>query len=418
MDAPMRNQEDTVAAFQAYASTGNKAELCELHLKPWMPFWADLPHVDFPSCITPDILHQLHKGVFKDYVAEWTEELLCECTLDGRFMAMPQAQNLRHFKKGITSVQQWTGRERKEMVKQYLPIIVNDPNVPDTFVRLVRALLDFLYLAKRAQLTASELEEMEEALRTFHSLKKVLVELELVTDLDKFNYIPKFHMLGHYTHSIRELSTPDGYNTESPEHLHVVYVKRGWRASNQREAIKQIIDYIRHLDVIRIQCAYIDECFGECAVNDGKGDDNDNKEEDDDEGEERMDVETAEEKPNPAYPQPTLSMAVRPTHPHLSGHQLISTYSATDLIHSLTHFLKPLAACEAGLKPLVLASDVFDIWHKITLCHESPSFAPDEPPRRNIIRIRPPSQDEHSCRLPGLFDTALFIHQPQAVGLH
>ncbi|KAG8686921.1 hypothetical protein FRC08_012267, partial [Ceratobasidium sp. 394] len=354
-----------------------------------MPFWADLPHVDFPSCITPDILHQLHKGVFKDYVAEWTEELLGEHTLHGRFMAMPQAQNLRHFKKGITSVQQWTGRETKEMVKQYLPIIANDPNVPDTFVRLVRVLLDFLYLAERAQLTASELEEMEEALCTFHSLKKVLVELELVADLDKFDYIPKFHMLGHYTHSIRELGTPDGYNTESPEHLHVVYVKR-------------------------------DECFGKCAVDDGKGDDDDDddKEEDDDEGEERMDVETAEEKPDPAYPRPTLSVAVRPTHPCLSGHQLISTYGATDLIRSLTRFLKPLAAREAGLKPLVLASDAFDIWHKITLCHESPSFAPDEPPRRDIIRIRPPSQDEHGRRLPGLFDTALFIHQPQAVCLH
>ncbi|KAG9079843.1 hypothetical protein FRC06_007392 [Ceratobasidium sp. 370] len=109
MDVPMRNQEDTVAAFQAYASTNNKAELSELNLKPWMPFWMDLLHVDFPSCITPNILHQLHKGVFKDYIVEWTEELLGEQTLDGRFMAMPQAKNLHHFKKGIMGVQQWTG---------------------------------------------------------------------------------------------------------------------------------------------------------------------------------------------------------------------------------------------------------------------------------------------------------------------
>ncbi|KAG8703755.1 hypothetical protein FRC08_002653 [Ceratobasidium sp. 394] len=159
-DAPMRNQEDTVAAYQAFARTNNKAELCELNLKPWKPFWADLPHVDFPSCITPDILHQLHKGVFKDYIAEWTEGLLGKDVLDGRFMAMPQAKNLRHFKKGITSVQQWTGRETKEMVKQYLPIIANDPKVPDAFVKLVRALLEFLHLAERAQLTASELDDV------------------------------------------------------------------------------------------------------------------------------------------------------------------------------------------------------------------------------------------------------------------
>ncbi|KAG8732169.1 hypothetical protein FRC10_001170 [Ceratobasidium sp. 414] len=341
-----------------------------------------------------------------------------------------QAKNLRHFKKGITSVQQWTGRETKEMVKQYLPIIANDPNVPDAFVKMVRVLLDFLYLAERAQLTASELEEMEEALRTFHSLKKVLVELELVADLDKFDYVPKFHMLGHYAHSIRELGTPDGYNTESPEHLHVIYVKRGWRASNHRQAIKQIVDYIRRLDAIRIQHAYIVEYFGEHALggdsdkdNNDNGDNNDSDDEDeeggddDEEGQERVEVETAEEKSDPAYPRPTLSVAVRPTRPRLTGHDLIGTYGATDLIRSLTRFLKPLAR-RAGLKPIVLPSDMFDTWHKISLGHESPSFAPNEPPHRDVIRIQPPSRDQHGRRLPGLFDTALFLHQPQAVGLY
>jgi hypothetical protein len=231
-DVQRRNQDDTVAAFKAYEKSNKKAELRELNLKPWTPFWADLPHVDFPSCITPDILHQFHKGVFKNYVAEWTEEILGEDVLNTRFSAMPQAKGLRRFKTGITSVQQWTGRETKEMVKQFLPIIAEDPAVPDDFVKMVRALLDFLYFAESAQLSEDQVKEMDEALRTFHSLKKILVELELITDLDKFDDIPKFHMLGHYTHSIRELGTPDGYNTESPEHLHIIYAKRGWRASN------------------------------------------------------------------------------------------------------------------------------------------------------------------------------------------
>lgn len=84
-----RNQEDTVAAFRAYANSNKKAELCELNLKPWIPFWADLPHVDFPSCITPDLLHQFHKGIFKSYIVEWTEEVIGETALNERFMAMP-----------------------------------------------------------------------------------------------------------------------------------------------------------------------------------------------------------------------------------------------------------------------------------------------------------------------------------------
>ena len=78
-----RNQEDSVAAFRAYARSNKQTELKELKLKPWVPFWADLPHVDFPSCITPDLLHQFHKGVFKRYIVEWVEELVGEATLNG-----------------------------------------------------------------------------------------------------------------------------------------------------------------------------------------------------------------------------------------------------------------------------------------------------------------------------------------------
>ncbi|KAG8710720.1 hypothetical protein FRC08_016800 [Ceratobasidium sp. 394] len=134
--------------------------------------------------------------------------------------------------------------------------------------------------------------------------------------------------------------------------------------------MKQLVDYIRRLDAIRIQRAFIDECFGERAIDDSEEDDDDNEEEeDDDEGEERVEVETAEEKLDPAYPRPTLSVAVWPTHPRLSGHDLITAYGATALIRSLTRFLKPLAR-DTGFNPVVLPSDTFDTWHKITFCHD------------------------------------------------
>ncbi|KAF8597217.1 hypothetical protein BDV93DRAFT_479616 [Ceratobasidium sp. AG-I] len=434
-DACLRNQADTVAAFRAYAKSNNKAELRQLNLKPWKPFWVDLPHVDFPSCITPDILHQMHKGVFKSYVVAWAEEILGEDVLNERFMAMPQAKNLRHFKNGITNVQQWTGRETKEMAKQYLPIIAGNPAVPTDFVKLVRPLFDFLYLAERAQLAEGELEEMDKALRTFHSLKNVLVELEIMADVNKFDHIPKFHMLGHYTHSIRELGTPDGYNTEAPEHLHIVYAKRGWRASNRRKAIRQIIRYVQRLEAIRIHRAYMDEYFGESShrrvemdvVDDagdvGDGDDDDDNvsdEEDDDDGDldnETMEIEAVEEELEiGAYPRPTLSVAVHPTLRRLTGYQLIDTYGATDLIPSLTQFLKPFPR-EAGLKPVVFPSDTFDVWHKLTLDHQPVPFAPNEPSHQDVIRIRPSDNDEYGRQAPGLFDTAIFLYRPQAVGL-
>lgn len=99
--------------------------------------------------------------------------------------------------------------------------------IPDDFTEMVRAMLDFCYLAHSARLSDTELKEMEEALDTFHRLKNIVVRLELMTDESKFDYTPKLHMIGHYAHSIREFGTPDGYNSETPESLHIEFAKKG-----------------------------------------------------------------------------------------------------------------------------------------------------------------------------------------------
>ena len=47
-----------------------KAACIEVGIKPIRPFWQHLPYVDIYHAITPDILHQLHQGVFK-HVVSW-----------------------------------------------------------------------------------------------------------------------------------------------------------------------------------------------------------------------------------------------------------------------------------------------------------------------------------------------------------
>ena len=48
----------------------------------YSPFWADLPLSNIFLTITLDILHQLHKGVFKDHFVKWTTSLVREEAID------------------------------------------------------------------------------------------------------------------------------------------------------------------------------------------------------------------------------------------------------------------------------------------------------------------------------------------------
>ncbi|KAG9084157.1 hypothetical protein FRC06_004191 [Ceratobasidium sp. 370] len=132
------------------------------------------------------------------------------------------------------------------------------------FIQLICLLLNFSYLAHSVQLTDVDLTEMDKTLVAFHKAKHVLVEEKIYADNSAFDRIAELHMLGHYTNNICELGTPDGYSTETPEHLHILYVKLPWRMSNQQNPIPQMVTYVQHLEAIQLQHVLMDKYYGEC----------------------------------------------------------------------------------------------------------------------------------------------------------
>ena len=97
------------------------------------------------ACIMPDLLHQLHKGIFKDHIINWASEAVHSRSeeIDQRFHIMTPHSTLQHFKKGISLMMQWTGTEHKNMEKVFLGVLANATDL--VVIQAVHGVLNFIY---------------------------------------------------------------------------------------------------------------------------------------------------------------------------------------------------------------------------------------------------------------------------------
>jgi hypothetical protein len=92
-------------------------------------------------------------------------------------------------------------------------------------------------------------------------------------------------------------------------------------------------------------------------------------------------------------------------------------YGAVDLIPALEDCLA--TRYHVPRHNLLLSSrHSFPVWHRFSLHHRPLPFAPGEPPKRDVIRARPPTRNAtRYLQRPGEFDTAIFLDKPDKFGL-
>ncbi|KAL0566427.1 hypothetical protein V5O48_015586 [Marasmius crinis-equi] len=236
-----------------------------------VPFTHYFPRADIHEMLTPDLLHQVVKGCFKDMLVEWVwkyielkyrDEALAvmddtdkqkffpsgaECNsadlLVGchRISVVPPFPGLRCFPHG-RRFKQWTGDNSKALMKVFLVAV--EPYIPEKMSQCLAAFLDFCYLVRRNNFPACTITEIQEAVKRFHTSRQVFVETDVRMDFS----IPRMHSMIHYAPLILDYGAPNGVCSSITESQHITAVKKPWRRSNHYNALSQILLINQRLD--------------------------------------------------------------------------------------------------------------------------------------------------------------------------
>ncbi|KAJ7629896.1 hypothetical protein B0H17DRAFT_1164262 [Mycena rosella] len=210
-----------------------------------VPFTHDFPRAEIYELLSPDLLHQIIKGTFKDHLVEWVIQYLHEthgearaleiiADIDHRISAVPLFPGLRWFPNG-RDFHQWTGDDSKALMKVYLAAVAG--HVPSEMVKTISAFLDFCYLVRRNALTTDTLDGVNEALDHFYHHRDIFITTGVRVNIS----LLRQHSMVHYRPSIILFGSPNGLCSSITESKHIKAVKEPWRRSSRYNALIQML---------------------------------------------------------------------------------------------------------------------------------------------------------------------------------
>jgi hypothetical protein len=411
-------------SLQAYAYRQRHGlathDFIQLGLRPIWPFWAKLPYTSIHTSFTPDVLHQLHRGLFKDHLFQWLCDALGRAELDRRYRAMPRDPSIQHFHRRVTNTHQTTGREHREMEKVFLAAL---SGAKVKVLKAAQSLMSFIYLSHFSSFTTHTLQAMDSALDSFHKEKQIFKDS--VKNKKGFDGIPKLHAVSHYTTSIRRFGSPDGFSTETPERYHIDYAKDPYRASNRVNPTKQMTTRLQREEAVRIWTAYLSWSTGFAFANSYAAPE---AEDEGPEGPVPHEVDGTNEYNHPPntfiqhrltlHPDPTILIAQRAPYKNCLPGWLISQLGAIDIIPCINSFLRqhlPPSHHHLEVSP---RNDRLAIWTRFRLVHRGARFAAVDQDMTEVIQARSPQRDAQGCETsPGAFSTVLVLENPAASGI-
>jgi Plavaka transposase len=215
------------------------------------PFWRDWPLADPSIFLTSEPLHHWHKQ-FWDHDVKWCMNAVGKPEFDFRFAVLHPQTGFRHFKEGISSLKQVTGREHRD-VQRYIVSVITDA-VPPKFLVAIRALLDFRYLAQSRVVSEETCTSIDNSLREFHSHKQAIIDAGArrgqKSTIDNW-YIPKLEFFQSVVTNIRENGVAIQWSADTTEHAHITTIKDPARSGNNQNYEPQICRYLDRLDKLR-----------------------------------------------------------------------------------------------------------------------------------------------------------------------
>ncbi|KAJ7808119.1 hypothetical protein B0H14DRAFT_3091164 [Mycena olivaceomarginata] len=350
--ATWRCRTQTLQIFEAQANREHPPEFAQQNLRAINPFWADLPHCDIFRSMTPDLLHELHNGVF-DHLVKWSTSTMAgeEAEVDQRYRSMTPHPALCHFKKGISLTTQWTGTERKNMEKVFLGVLAN---ATDQRVQLSAAgILDLSTTPILRRTVTSHSRSWTPPGWLFTITRMSSSTLRSGSTSTSTSSISSNIMLTLFGLA----GTADGFNTEGTECLHIDLAKLGYRATNKKAHTHQMTVWLRRQESVHKFSSYLQWTIpGYIAPSTSEDAD---PEEDEDTEEQNMpdyredavkdsgagrreipaegdDGATLDEYPSP----PPFTIAKKAAFPHVSVANIISEFHAPAFIDSLSRFLQ------------------------------------------------------------------------------